>query len=493
MDLSGNFLKHKQQSKKEKNKTKKPKALSPSIQLLSLTIIDKLFTDRMVKVKDTTYYDLLEVEVDATDVELKKAYRKKAIKLHPDKNPNDPTASEKFQELGEAYRILSDPDSRAIYDEFGIEGMKENSNLQQQEMDPNEFFTMVFGGDAFKDWIGELSMLNDITKAAEVMDHDEDSELSESTQSMHLSETSSVNKPNQDAGHGLTSEEIKKKKKQKMTKEKREEILKLQEEARQVKLKRVQDLAKDLLIRIENYETAKHNKEALDTFVRKLNTEFEDMKIESFGIQMLHLIGKIYTEQAHAAISASKTFGVSKIFTSVKHKTDSVKNGYSIIKTAVDAQLSIEQMVKEHEKFLSLQAAGIQPTPEQIAAEAERERIITGKFLATAWASTKFEVVDVLTKVCHTILRDRNISRKERLSRAEGLLFIGKEMSRVQRSPEEEEEARIFEELMAEAKAKKSSRHRKHMNNKEMEEYMQKLAAEHAQEEEEEAASAGHH
>lgn len=193
----------------------------------------------------------------------------------------------------------------------------------------------------------------------------------------------------------------------------------------------------------------------------------------------------IFTEQAHAAIAASKTFGVSKLFTSVKSKTDSVRNGYSILKTAVDAQLSIEQMVKEHEKFIALQAAGVQPTPEQLVAEAERERIITGKFLATAWASTKFEVVDVLKKVCHTILRDRNISRKERSARAEALLFIGKEMTRVQRSPEEEEEARIFEELMAEAKAKKSSTNKKHMNNKEMEEYLQRMAAEHAEEEEE--------
>ncbi|EMG47048.1 CAJ1 Protein CAJ1 [Candida maltosa Xu316] len=430
-------------------------------------------------VKDTTYYDILEVEVTATDIELKKAYRKRAIKLHPDKNPDDPKASERFQELGEAYRILSDPNTRAIYDEFGVEGMNENNVAQQQDIDPNEFFTMIFGGDSFKDWIGELSMLNDVTKAAEVMDGD-DEELTDSVQSMSVSENSNAKPSSQGQ---LSTEEIKRRKKQKMSKQKREELYKLQEEARQVKLQRVEELSKSLLIRIENYETAKNNKEALANFVRKLNTEFEDMKIESFGIQLLHLIGKIYTNQAHAAISSSKTFGVSKIFTTVKSKTETVKNGYSILKTAVDAQLSIEQMVKEHEQFVALQAQGHQPTPQELLAEAEMERLITGKFLATAWASTKFEVTDILNKVCHNILRDKNITRKEKSARAEALLFIGKEMQKVQRSPEEEEEARIFEEMMAEAKAKKSSRNRKQMNNKELEEYMQRLAAEHGEQE----------
>ena len=50
----------------------------------------------------------------------------------------------------------------------------------------------------------------------------------------------------------------------------------------------------------------------MDSFTRKLQTEFEDMKIESFGIQLLHLIGKIYIDKANATIHASKTFGVSK-------------------------------------------------------------------------------------------------------------------------------------------------------------------------------------
>ncbi len=65
------------------------------------------------------YYEVLGVERGATDSEIKKAYRARAIKYHPDKNPDDETAAEKFREAAEAYEVLKDPQKRQQYDQFG--------------------------------------------------------------------------------------------------------------------------------------------------------------------------------------------------------------------------------------------------------------------------------------------------------------------------------------------------------------------------------------
>ena len=69
------------------------------------------------------YYEVLEVSRSASDAEIKKAYRQKAIQFHPDKNPGDHTAEEKFKEAAEAYEVLSDPEKRKRYDQFGHAGV----------------------------------------------------------------------------------------------------------------------------------------------------------------------------------------------------------------------------------------------------------------------------------------------------------------------------------------------------------------------------------
>ena len=65
------------------------------------------------------YYEVLEVTKESTVEEIKKAYRKKAIQYHPDKNPGDKEAEEKFKEAAEAYEVLSDPEKKSKYDQFG--------------------------------------------------------------------------------------------------------------------------------------------------------------------------------------------------------------------------------------------------------------------------------------------------------------------------------------------------------------------------------------
>jgi len=70
------------------------------------------------------YYEILGVESNVGNGEIKKAYRKLALDYHPDRNPDDPEAEEKFKEASEAYEVLSDPEKRRIYDRYGHEGLK---------------------------------------------------------------------------------------------------------------------------------------------------------------------------------------------------------------------------------------------------------------------------------------------------------------------------------------------------------------------------------
>ena len=95
---------------------------------------------------DTKLYDILGItKNDCDSNKLKKKYRKLAMKWHPDKNPNNKEAEQKFKEINHAYSILSDPDKKRIYDQFGEDGVKNSENNHQQNGNPFDFFSSVFG------------------------------------------------------------------------------------------------------------------------------------------------------------------------------------------------------------------------------------------------------------------------------------------------------------------------------------------------------------
>jgi len=105
------------------------------------------------EVADSSYYDIIGVKPGSLPADIKKAYYKAALQVHPDKNPGDQEAHVKFQQLSAAYRVLSDPQLRERYDQIGEEATKE---AELPSIDPILFFGILFGSEHCEKYIGKL-------------------------------------------------------------------------------------------------------------------------------------------------------------------------------------------------------------------------------------------------------------------------------------------------------------------------------------------------
>ena len=97
------------------------------------------------------YYEILGVERSATADEIKRAYRKTAMKYHPDRNPDDAEAESRFKECAEAFEVLSDAEKRQRYDQYGHEGLRGAGMHDFSGMNATDIFSMfedLFGGDS---------------------------------------------------------------------------------------------------------------------------------------------------------------------------------------------------------------------------------------------------------------------------------------------------------------------------------------------------------
>ncbi|RKF60101.1 DnaJ-like protein 1 [Erysiphe neolycopersici] len=472
-------------------------------------------------VVDTTYYDTLGVKTDATGLEIKKAYRKLAITTHPDKNPGDATAHEKFQAIGEAYQVLYNPELRKQYDKYG----KERALPSEGFADPAEFFGTIFGGEAFVDLIGEISLMKDLTRTMDITmseESEEDKELfpgeeaakieslkeeqvrvasEESTrEKTGAGEKASIGKPIAEATESkpqkdlsaseklgpspstsdtstprktqgipmrlaimdkteedvidiLTEEEkeLRKKEKKKggLSKAQRDELAAYEKERARVRQERVETLARKLIDRLSIWTETNKDPLVTKAFQEKARLEVENLKMESFGLDILHAIGAAYVQKGTALLKSQKFLGISGFFSKLKDKGTLAKETWNTISSAIDAQITMEEMAKMEQK------GGEEWTDEK---KVEYERKVTGKILTAAWKGSKFEIQGVLRDVCDEVLNDKMVPMSKRLDRAQALVLCGEIFQRAQRNPEEEGDYMAFEQLVAEAAAKKESK-----------------------------------
>ncbi|KAM0276187.1 hypothetical protein ACHAQH_006994 [Verticillium albo-atrum] len=489
-------------------------------------------------VADTAYYDTLGVQPTASELEIKKAYRKLAIVHHPDKNPNDPSAHEKFQEIGEAYQVLSDKDLRGAYDKFG----KDHAKPSEGFADPAEFFTSIFGGDAFIDWIGEISLMKDLTATMDITMQEQeqeaaaaaaagqtgdDAEFPGTEEAMKASQKEAaakqqpgatgvanappptvvvedeniptgtadkpfvppaagtaeapplpprtpspspsgasanrsrtqiplrpalMDRPSDEASAGATTPETeeslreKEKKKAGLNKEQREQLAAMEQERARVRQERVDTLARKLVDRVSVWTETDRGEAVTRAFQEKTRLEEANMKMESFGLDILHAIGQTYLSKATNLLRSQKFLGIGGFFSRVRDKGTLVKETWGTISSAIDAQQTIEEMARMEEQ------GGEDWSDEQ---KAEFERRVTGKILTAAWRGSKFEIQSVLREVCDQVLYDKKVPLQKRLQRAEALVLIGDIFIKAKRSPEEEGDHLVFEQLVAEAAIKR--------------------------------------
>lgn len=399
-------------------------------------------------VKDTEYYDLLGVPTDATEIQIKKGYRKAALKWHPDKNPGDKEAEIKFQEIAEAYQVLSDPQKRTIYDEVGKEEMNQTGNGVDQDIDPKEFFSMIFGGDASKDYIGELNFIQ------MMFDEQSNEEEEKKDDTAKTSDTTHVTLHNDNGKKTFTelNEESKE-----STKEKRKqgidaETIRKQKEEEEKKIK---ELSEKLKAKMEPLKDSVKNGH-LDTsgkdweiFSKKTSEDIEDLKLESFGLDICHLIGKIYIFKATSYLKSKKHFvgGFHKISSNFKQSKDTVKGMLDMVSSANEAQNTLEAMQ---------QLEGVSLEDMDPYKRAQYEQAVTGKFISVAWMSSKFEIQQSLYGVCNALLQDKTVGDSVKRLRAEILLEMGTMFSNAKRDESEEADQMVFEKLMRDASTTKS-------------------------------------
>ncbi|KAJ3512552.1 hypothetical protein NLJ89_g3454 [Agrocybe chaxingu] len=333
---------------------------------------------------ETGYYDILGVPVTATTDDIKKAYRRLAIKHHPDKNPDDPHAEERFKEIAIAYQTLSDDALRKKYNEFG----PKESAPEGGYVDPEEVFGAIFGGERFVPIIGNISLARDMKTALQEAEDAEEAE-------------------EHDEGQKEEKDRIK------AEKDRQKAAEKAAARAERVK-KLVDNLERKLGIFTES-ATGPNDPDVSSSWRTICQLEADELKRESYGVELLQTIGFVYVSKAKHHLATNQSFlGVGGWLHNVQGKYHVFSETVSTLRAAIELK-SVFDQIQAAEK-----AGNLSPEEKKRLEEQAAE-----KGLQALFKGTKLEVESILREVCERVLEDPNIPREKSILRAVALQMLG--------------------------------------------------------------------
>ena len=319
------------------------------------------------QVKDTYYYEALGVKTNADAHKIKRQYYLMARKFHPDKNPGDDAAAEKFKLAAEAYQVLSDPELRVKYDKGGRDVLSGDKTSAEEfkKPDPSLLLAFLFGSDRFKSYVGRLAtstsaMLGDDTKLST-------------------------------------------------------------EDARTLQERRCSRLAMTLAMRVRPWVDMNF-KETEDIW----KIQAEELKKASYGWELLQVIGMAY-ELAGTQFLGSKDSGIG--LPSIGKWANGKLAGTRMAGTknknkwgSQAAKMDIVMIQSKYQKLIETATSEL----EKLNLQREMESAAANVMMRMIWHTTSVDITSTIHETCQMVFFDQSVDKKTREMRAKAVRRLGR-------------------------------------------------------------------